>query len=52
MNEEKEILEIFSKLEDEDFENLTTQQERECEFERTRTNKDKMAWVRKHKKLK
>ena len=52
MNEDKEILEIFSKLEDEDFENLTTQQERECEFERTRTNKDKMAWVRKHKKLK
>ena len=50
MNEDKEILEIFSKLEDDDFENTSMQEQRMHEYERDRINKEKMAWVRSHKR--
>ena len=52
MNEDKDILEIFSKLEDEDFESVSMREQRMNEYERDRINKEKMAWVRSHRKLK
>lgn len=52
MNEDKDILEIFSKLEDEDFESVSMREQRMHEYERDRINKEKMAWVRSHRKLK
>ena len=46
IKEEKEILNIFQKLEDSDFENQTSIEEKEYLSERERNNQNKMKHVR------
>lgn len=46
MNEDKEIKNIFEKLEDSDFENQTSRDEREFLSLRERSNQNKMKRVR------
>jgi len=46
MKEEKEILNIFQKLENSDFENQTSIEEKEYLSERERNNQNKMKHVR------